>query len=110
MTASTQKQLRQGKIRRGVGSVLRHLVLAILAAVWLVPIVWLLVTSFSSYRGINITTFFPESYTLDNYIDVLFHPDSVAQFPQWFANTFVVACFNCVISTCFVLMVAYAFS
>lgn len=58
MTASTQKQLRQGKIRRGVGSVLRHLVLAILAAVWLVPIVWLLVTSFSSYRGINITIFF----------------------------------------------------
>ena len=110
MTVSSQKQLRQGKIRRGVGSVLRHLVLAILAVVWLVPIVWLLVTSFSSYRGINITTFFPESYTLDNYINVLFHPDSVAQFPQWFANTFVVACFNCVISTCFVLMVAYAFS
>ena len=110
MTASTQKQLRQGKIRRGVCSVLRHLVLAILAAVWLVPIAWLLVTSFSSYHGINITTFFPESYTLDNYINVLFHPDSVAQFPRWFANTFVVACFNCVISTCFVLMVAYALS
>ena len=110
MTASTQKQLRQGRIRRGVRSILRHLVLTVLAVIWLVPIVWLVATSFSGYRGINITTFFPASYTLDNYTNVLFHPDSVAQFPRWFANTFVVACFNCVISTCFVLMVAYAFS
>ena len=54
--------------------------------------------------------FFPASYTISNYVNILFHSDSVAQFPRWFANTFVVACFNCVISTCFVLMVAYALS
>ena len=54
--------------------------------------------------------FFPASYTLRNYVNILFHPDSVAQFPRWFTNTLVVACFNCVISTCFVLMVAYALS
>ena len=34
----------------------------------------------------------------------------MAQFPQWFLNTFIVACVNCVISTLFVLMVAYATS
>ncbi len=110
MSTDTQKQLRQGKVQRGVRSTIRHLILIALSVVWLVPIVWLVVTSFSGYRGINFTTFFPETYTLDNYINVLFHPDSVAQFPQWFANTFIVAVFNCVISTCFVLMVAYAFS
>ena len=70
----------------------------------------LLVTSFSTDRGINFRRFFPAGYTLDNYINILFHSDSVAQFPRWFMNTFVVACFNCVISTCFVLMVAYALS
>ena len=67
-------------------------------------------TSFSTDRGINFRRFFPAGYTLDNYINILFHSDSVAQFPRWFMNTFVVACFNCVISTCFVLMVAYALS
>ncbi len=106
----TQDQLRKGRVLRGIRSVVRHLVLAVLAAVWLVPILWLLVTSFSDYRGINFRHFFPEGYTLDNYINILFHSDSVAQFPQWFANTFIVACFNCVISTAFVLMVAYALS
>ena len=100
----------RGRILRTVRSILRHLLLALLAAIWLVPILWLLVTSFSTDRGINVRQFFPASYTLRNYVNILFHPDSVAQFPRWFTNTLVVACFNCVISTCFVLMVAYALS
>ena len=108
--AETAAQLRRGRIFRTVRSILRHLLLALLAAIWLVPILWLLVTSFSTDRGINVRRFFPASYTLRNYVNILFHPDSVAQFPRWFTNTLVVACFNCVISTCFVLMVAYALS
>ena len=110
MSGNAQAQLRQGRIVRGVRSVIRHLVLALLAGIWLVPIVWLMATSFSTDRGINVRRFFPAGYTLDNYANIMFHPDSVAQFPRWFTNTFVVACFTCVISTCFVLMVAYALS
>ena len=110
LPGSSQAQLRQGRIVRGVRSVIRHLILALLAGIWLVPIVWLVATSFSTDRGINVRRFFPAGYTLDNYANIMFHPDSVAQFPRWFVNTFVVACFTCVISTCFVLMVAYALS
>ena len=110
LPSSSQAQLRQGRIVRGVRSVIRHLILALLAGIWLVPIVWLVATSFSTDRGINVRRFFPAGYTLDNYANIMFHPDSVAQFPRWFVNTFVVACFTCVISTCFVLMVAYALS
>jgi len=72
-------------------------------------IVWLVCTSFSEYTGINTSTFFPQKWSIANYVK-LFHPDTVAQFPQWFLNTFIVACVNCVISTFFVLMVAYATS
>ena len=131
--AETAAQLRRGRILRTVRSILRHLLLALLALkhqgkkavlrqlwwkFWLLGFLadfigaalWLLVTSFSTDRGINVRQFFPASYTLRNYVNILFHPDSVAQFPRWFTNTLVVACFNCVISTCFVLMVAYALS
>ena len=87
----------------------RHVVLALLAAFWLIPILWLLVTSFGVDKGPNISTFFPKAYTLDHY-KALLSPDSVNQFPQWMLNTFIVACFTCVISTLFVLMVAYAMS
>ena len=54
LPGSSQAQLRQGRIVRGVRSVIRHLVLALLAGIWLVPIVWLVATSFSTDRGINV--------------------------------------------------------
>ena len=80
-----------------------------LAFIWLIPIIWLLCTSFSAYSGMNTSTFFPKNWSISAY-SKLFHPDSVVQFPQWFFNTFIIACFSCVISTMFVLMVAYATS
>jgi arabinogalactan oligomer/maltooligosaccharide transport system permease protein len=57
----------------------------------------------------NSSTFFPKQWSAIHYVK-LFQPDTVAQFPQWFLNTFIVACATCVISTLFVLMVAYATS
>jgi len=87
-----------------------NVLLAILAFIWLVPIVWLVVTSFSAYTGINTSTFFPEEWSLNNYKNLLFAADTVAQFPNWFKNTFIIAIFSCIISASFVLMVAYATS
>ena len=89
--------------------VLHNILIGVLAFIWLVPIIWLLCTSFSSYDGMNTSTFFPEQWSISHYVR-LFQPDSVAQFPRWFLNTFVIACANCVISTLFILMVAYATS
>lgn len=93
-----------------ISSTLHHLLLAVLAVVWLIPIVWLVVTSFSGYDGINTNQFFPETWTLHNYTRILLEPDTVAQFPVWFKNTLIIAIFVCLISTSFVLMVSYAMS
>ena len=97
-------------MKKVVKPVLRHVLLAFLAAVWLIPIVWLVATSFSKYPGINISRFFPQEVTFDNYIALFGMADTVAQFPKWFMNTFLIAIFTCIISTTFVLMVAYAMS
>jgi len=95
---------------KNVRQVLRHLVLLLLSVFWLIPIIWLVATSFGTDTGPNIRTFFPASLTLENYRVLLFGADSVAQFPNWFKNTFIIACFTCVVSSSFVLMVAYAMS
>lgn len=96
------------KVLRQIG---RHLVLALLACFWLIPILWLVVTSFGVDKGPNLSTFFPQAYTLDHYKAILMPgSDSVSQFPQWFMNTFTIAIFTCMISSLFVLMVAYAMS
>lgn len=97
-------------MKKKVNLVIRHVVLALLAVIWLIPIVWLLCNSFSAYPGLDISNFFPEEWSIANYQAMLFEPDSVAQFPAWFGNTFLIAVFTCLISTCFVLMVSYAMS
>lgn len=90
--------------------ILQHVVLLILAIIWLIPIVWLVLNSFSVSNSPNLSHFFPEAYTLDQYRHLLSAPDAANQFPTWFKNTFIIALCNCVISTLFVLMVAYATS
>ena len=90
--------------------IVRHLVLALLAVIWLIPIVWLVVTSLSTTKGVSYQHFFPEHWTLANYHQLFFKTDTAANFPAWFKNTFIVAFFTCIISSAFVLMVSYAFS
>ncbi len=94
---------------KGLKTFFHNLLLAVLAFIWIIPIAWLLFTSFSSYDGINTSSFFPKEWSIKHYVQ-LFQPDTVAQFPRWFLNTFVIACCSCVISTMFTLMVAYATS
>jgi arabinogalactan oligomer / maltooligosaccharide transport system permease protein len=85
-------------------------VLLLLAVIWLIPILWLFVTSFSGYKGINTAHFFPQTWTLDNYRQLFFRSDSIVQYNRWFQNTLVIAIFTCIISTILVLMVAYTMS
>lgn len=95
---------------RPISIFFHNLLLLVLSVFWLIPIVWLVVTSFSAYPGMNTSTFFPEEWAVTSYRNLLFSADSVAQFPNWFKNTFIVAVFSCMISSAFVLMVAYATS
>ena len=74
-------------MKKTVGFVVRHLVLTFLVIIWLVPILWLVVTSFSGYKGINTAHFFPETWSLDNYKVLFLQPDSVVQYGAWFKNT-----------------------
>lgn len=97
-------------MKKKIKFVIRHLALAFLSFLWLIPIFWLVVTSFSAYKGINTMHFFPTEWSLDNYAQLFFRPDTVANFPAWFRNSMIIGIFSCLISTVFVLMVAYAMS
>ncbi len=97
-------------MKKRLDTVFTHVLLAVLSIIWLVPIIWLVFTAFGTKQGINIAHFFPESYTLDNFINLFTKPDSVVQYVTWFKNTLIIAVFTCIISTAFVLMVSYAFS
>lgn len=86
-----------------------HLFLACLVLIWVAPIAWVILISFRAETGAYTSTFFPKSYTINNYVR-LFTETSLFDFPLWFRNTLIVACFSCVISTFYTLSVSYVMS
>jgi len=97
------------KTRKKISNFFVHVFLTLLAAVWLFPIFWVVLTSFRAEKGSYVSTFFPKQYTFGNYIK-LFTDTQVLNFPRMFANTFIVAVFSCIVSTFFVLSIAYTMS
>ena len=95
--------------RKRAVNFLVHLLLAILAVIWVLPIIWIVLTSFRAEKGAYTNTFLPQAYTLDNYIK-LFTDRNVLNFPKMFWNTFIIAVICCIVSTFFVLSVAYSLS
>ncbi|AHI21845.1 putative sugar ABC transport system membrane protein [Corynebacterium vitaeruminis DSM 20294] len=94
---------------RRIADLATHLFLAIMAIVWVIPIVWVVAESFNKNTAPFSSTFFPTEYTFDNY-KKLFTETQVLNFPKMFMNTFIVAVFTCLISVAFVLMVSFALS
>lgn len=97
------------KYKRVITNSLVHILLAVLAVIWLFPIFWVILTSFRAEKGSYVSSFFPKGYTFDNYIK-LFTDTSVLNFPRMFMNTLIIAIFSCIISTFFVLSVSYCMS
>lgn len=107
--SNNSKPIRAGKTRKIVNNIIVHVILAILAFIWVLPIFWVVLTSFRAEKGSYVTTFFPKSYTINNYVK-LFTDTSILNFPKMFMNTLIIAIFVCIISTVFVLSVSYCMS
>ena len=97
------------RARRVTADIITYIFLSIMCIVWLMPFFCVIRQSFRDGKGQFISTFLPEKYTLNNYI-ALFKEADVINFPRMFLNTLVLACCTCVLSTFFVLSVAYCTS
>ena len=104
----TVKRNRKSLSKR-INNLLVHLFLAVLAAIWILPILWIVLTSFRAEPGSYVSTFFPKGYTLANYVK-LFTDRNVLDFPRMFGNTLIIAICTCIVSTFFVLYVSYCLS
>lgn len=105
------------KLRRNVANGLIYLILGVMCIIWIMPFVYLVLHSLRLDGGIiDNGALLPKQLTFKNYIDLFAgnSPTGTGKatlfFPRWFLNTFIVACFSCIISTLSVLMVSYAFS
>ncbi|QIK87147.1 sugar ABC transporter permease [Erysipelothrix sp. HDW6B] len=97
------------KAKRRATSAAGHTVLTILSFIWLLPVAWVVMTSFRGEGGAFTSYIIPKTWTLDNYTR-LFTDTTLFNFPRWFMNTLIVAIFTCAISTVITLATSYAFS
>lgn len=97
------------KTRRALGNAVIYFILTILSVIWVLPLAWIVMTSFSGEEAAFIDHIIPTSWTFDNYIE-LFTETKIFNYPRAFLNTLIIAIFSCIISTLSVLMVSYTFS
>ena len=86
-----------------------HVFLSVLSIIWVLPIVWLVLTSFRGEPGAFTSYVIPKTWTLSNYTR-LFTETDLFNYPRWFMNTLFVAVVTCALSTIMVLSTSYAFS
>lgn len=102
-----RKKLRMGmKFKRIFGNTVGQIILTCMSILWVIPLFYLIVQSFRKESGAWSPTFFPQEWTLDNY-KFLF---TETHFLRWYGNTLLVAVLSTIITTLFVLAVAFAFS
>lgn len=102
-------KITSAKRKRVITNTIVHISLAILAIIWVFPIFWVILTSFRGEKGSYVSTFFPQTYTLDNYVR-LFTDTSILNFPKMFMNTLIIAIFSCILATFYTLAVSYCLS
>lgn len=94
------------KFSRIFGNTVGQVILSVLAILWIIPLLYLFVQSFRAEPGAWSSTFFPQTWTLDNYRRLFFE----TKFLRWYGNTLLISVCSTIITTIFVLAVAYAFS
>lgn len=117
--AAEKKQKSQNGSRIA-GRAVVYVVLTIMSVIWILPILWLLLQSFSAEPGMeSVQHFIPTSLTFNNYIylftGVVENADGVLVYSDFnflgmFLNTLLVAVVSCLVSTLFVLLTSFAFS
>ncbi len=97
------------RAKRFITNTACHILLAVLSFIWVLPIFYVVLTSFRAEGGSYKSYIWPKGYTLDNYVN-LFQGNSIINFNRWFMNTLIIAIFSTIISAFFVLCVSYVMS
>jgi len=90
-----------------------HIVLIVLAVIWLYPTLWVVLSAFrTEYNdqgdliGIVVSNYFPKRLGFENFVRLF----TATQFGRWVTNTLTVAVFSATLSTFLVLSTAYVMS
>lgn len=104
------------KMKRRITNAACYVLLTVLSIIWVLPILFVILTSFRAEGGSYKTYIWPKGFTLNNYTELVQGVNSKItggtniDFTRWFLNTLVIAIFSTVLSAFFVLCVSYVMS
>lgn len=91
-------------------SIVTHIILIAVCVVFVFPVLWLVMASFSKSGSIyDIEGFFPDTLSLSSY-KTLFTDTKMYDYPNWLKNTLFVSVFASFIGTILVILTAYTIS
>lgn len=93
-----------------IDSIVTHMILIAVCVVFVFPVLWLIMASFSKSGSIyDIEGFFPDTLSLSSYKN-LFTDTKMYDYPNWLKNTLFVSVFASLIGTILVILTAYTIS
>ena len=98
------------KAKRFITNTACHILLAVLSVIWVLPIIYVILTSFRKEGGSYKSYIIPKEFTIDNYINLFKNNLGGLDFKQWFFNTLIIALFTMLISGFMVIAVSYCMS
>lgn len=107
-----QKKYRSQSGAARTSLIVSYVILTILALIWIIPILWIVLSAFRGDVGSVSSDFFPRKFGVENF-RLLFtstYYSTKYAFLRWMLNTLIVAVLDCVVSTFLVLSVAYCMS
>lgn len=96
--------------KRFFDAAITYLVILAVSFIFLFPILWLTLASFSKSGSIySFDGFFPTEYSLASF-QKLFNDTEIYNYPQWFKNTLFIAVMSSLIGTFLTILTAYCMS
>lgn len=93
-------------MKKWIKIVLVNLELIIMSIIVIVPVIWVVLSSFNASASLATSSLIPKDLTLNNYVELF----TKTKFATWFMNTFTIACLNAVVAVLLVLITAWVLS
>ncbi|HEY8389745.1 MAG TPA: ABC transporter permease subunit [Clostridia bacterium] len=106
----TKKRAKKIKASYIVNSTFIYLGIIIISLIFLFPVLWLVLASFSDSGSMySFNGFFPKKYSLNSF-KTLFTDVQLYNYPRWFLNTLLISTVSSIVGTFLVILTAYTIS
>lgn len=92
--------------KKKIKTILVHAELILVSVIVLIPVFWIVMSSFNAGQSLSTAGFLPKQLTLDNYRDLFLH----TKFTYWFLNSLEVASLNAFCSVILIVLTSWIMS